>query len=241
VNADVFTAFQQFPNLESLNLGGCYKSDEAGMRALGGLKNLKSLSVFHAGPYQWAALESLRDHPTLESFRIGDGRPKHRPEQRAITDEDLRILLTIPTLKAFGTGADANGGLTDAAGSVLAEHPGLEKLTLARPEFTEAILVPLQKAPALKELILEFDLQTPEGLSLLRKFPNLQTLRLGGYRQGTPIDDAKLQVLHGIPGLESLDIRMSADSTPSEEAIAALKAAYPEAKVQVSHGLDHRK
>jgi len=80
----------------------------------------------------------------------------------------------------FGTGADANGGLTDAAGSVLAEHPGLEKLTLARPEFTEAILVPLQKAPALKELILEFDQHTPEGLSLLRKFPNLQTLRIGG-------------------------------------------------------------
>ncbi len=73
----VFEAFKAFENLEKLNLGGCYKSDEATMRAVGGLTDLQHLSVFHAGPYQWATLEALRGHPNLRSFRIGDsgGRP----------------------------------------------------------------------------------------------------------------------------------------------------------------------
>jgi len=241
VDAAVFEAFQQFPNLEILNLGGCVKTDEAGMRALGGLKNLKTLSIFHAGRYQWAALEALKGHPNLQSFRIGDGRPKWRPEQRVITDEDLEMLLTIPTLESFGTGGDANGGLTDAAGKVLAKHPNLKRLTVNRPEFTGQLLRNLQAAPALEEIVIDFDQHTPESLALLTDYPALKKIRLGGYRQGTPIDDARLAALHGIPDLQELDIWMTADSNPSEEAIEQLQAAYPDFEVRVRYGLDHKK
>jgi len=236
----VLTAFQDFENLKSLNLGGCYKSDEATMRSLGGLRDLERLSVFHAGPFQWAALEALEGHPNLRSLYVGDGRPKHKPERRCITDADLELLLTMPNLEAFQTGADANGGITDAAGAILARHPNLKSLTLSRPEFTDAILPPLAKAPAIEELVLEFDHHDAAGLAVLKSFPQLRKLRLGGYRQGTPVDAARLAALHELPAIEEIDIRMDADSQPPQQAIDALVAAHPEAKVRVSRGLDHR-
>lgn len=235
VNERVFTAFQDFGNLESLNLGGCYKTDEAGMRAVGHLKDLKELSIFHAGQYQWATLEELRDHPNLESLYIGDGRPKNKPEMRVITDEDLKILLTIPTLKTFRTGGDPNGGITDAAGAILAQHPNLQELNLKRPEFTDAVLEPLVRAPSLEILHVEFPNHTPKGLTVLREYPHLKALHLGDFRFGTPMNDEKLEALTGIPGLESLEIRMDENSEVSEESVETLIAAYPTSKVKVAY------
>jgi len=241
VNADVFTAFQKFNDLQKLNLGGCYKTDEAGMRAIGGLEDLQELSVFHAGAYQWAAIESLKGHPSLRDLRVGDGRPGHDLERRVINDNDMEILLSIPTLESFSTGGDPNGGLTDAAGEILARHPNLKSLNLGRKEFTDAILTSLKQAPALEQLTLNFENLTPQGLAELQEFPKLKKLQLGHSRFGVPIEGTDLAALQGIPGIEEIDVRMDADSNPGEQSIEALKAAYPDAKVEVRYGSDHRR
>jgi len=239
VNADVFEAFKQFNSLEELNLGGCYKTDEAGMRAIGGLKDLKSLSVFHAGNFQWATLAELEGHPNLESLYVGDGR-KEGSDDRVITNEDLRVLLTIPTLERFKTGADGGDGLTDAAGEILARHPNIKSLNLGRPAFTGAILEPLAAAPSLEELEIEFTNYTDEQIALLATYPMLKKVRLGAFREGAPVDDFTLKALKGIENLTELDVRLGENSGVSKDAIDDLKATYPDAKVEVRYGLEFK-
>lgn len=237
INEKLFTEFQKLEDLQKLNLGGCYQSDEATMRSLGKLKDLQELSVFHAGKYQYATLQSLKGHKKLRSLYVGDSLGR-RGDLRAINDEDLKILLSIPSMEFFQTGADPNGALSDEAGNVLAQHPNFQSLILSRTEFTDQILRNLLKAPALQELVIEFNNHTAEGLSVLANYPKLKKLRLGGYRQGTTLDDARLQALSGIPNLESLQIWMHKDSSLSSAAVEKFLQSPAGKVAKIKYGLD---
>jgi hypothetical protein len=174
--------FAPLYELERLTLVGV---DEAGLRSIGRLKNLKTLDLYCSGLTD-TGMSAVRDCRQLQSFQLVnasgsvtdaglealDGLPLERCRlcSSRITDAGLRCLVQSPLqiLDLSGT------GVTDAGLSEIATLP-LRGLSLRKTEVSDAGLPALAQVP-LEHLDLMHTNVTPRGVPAIRAIKTLKNV-----------------------------------------------------------------
>lgn len=201
-----------------LEAGDCTAWTEADFRLLGELSRLRSAS-FGPGVTD-AALAAIAVLPELDTLQTNESR---------FTDGGLKALLGLKglkTLKFFHPGKEFTG----AGLAHLAEHPSLERLTVAGSlAFADEGMAAVGKLTRLKEFRTWHAGQTLEGVKHLRSLKSMTSLTLGqrlAYKPPTTVADDVLPVLAELASLETLQLeeaRLGLDALLKLRSLPALK------------------
>ncbi len=145
-------AFANHPTLTTVSIGGTGFGD-AGMAALGSLKQLTKLSLNH-DQITDNGLALLANHPTLESLMFS---PQMSPR---LTDAALKTVATLKALKELtinDTVLTYEGGL-----QFLKALPNLQKLALGKVGLSETDLAKLKAD--LPNVVIKFEPASPEAV-----------------------------------------------------------------------------
>lgn len=157
-------ALANHPALATVSIGGTGFGD-AGMKALGSLRQLSKLGLNHDQVTD-AGLAALANHPALESLMFS---PQMTPR---ITDASLQTVATLKALKELqinDTVLTYDGGL-----KLLKALPNLQKLTLNNIGLTDTDLAKLKAdlpkadikfSPATEELVTKWKQQLDKKLA----------------------------------------------------------------------------
>lgn len=167
---DPFLGVESMPNVETLSLGYGDVTRER-MRAIAGLKTLRSLTIVSPTSVEPGAFEELRDHPSIQklfAIRNGGG---------FLTDADLQAIATIDSLVEFyGSAGGEGAAVTDAGVRALAKMPRLKTLTGWFPQATDDAVAALARCESLETLNLRGWNVTEASLDSLRKATRLRRL-----------------------------------------------------------------
>jgi internalin A len=196
------------PELEELELIAWNVTDD-GLKSLTSLRHLRVLHV--ACRSDGSGLVALKDLPNLQVLNL-DG-TKTSPEL-------LRKLRVLSALKELDL--DCNGEVTDAGLKLIAELPGLEKLTLFSEGITDDGLKALATSRSIKSLRLYNHSLTGSGIKSLRGLTTLEELvmhvkgvdcleqaaAIGGLRStgSMKATDLTLHELRALPHLRALKL-----------------------------------
>ena len=232
----------------------CARLGEAEYRKLGGLKTLKSLTLYGGKKTLTdATLPLLAGLTELEELNT---------EGIQVSDAGLAgfaVFKNLRSLSFFHPSLDLKG--FDGSGfAALKDLPKLDRLTIAGTRFNDRGMEAVARIPQLKDFRTWHTYQSQAGNAALEKLPNLKSLRLGqrlrhwdGSSNALSLDDATLDVLARLQTLESLTLdeaKLSLDALsklkslpklrklellridiPAED-VEKLKAALPDAKVE---------
>jgi Leucine-rich repeat (LRR) protein len=138
------------------------------------------------------------------------------------SEKNVRLLCVLLLAgAAFGEETvDLRGAwVTDSDMPRYAAMPDLRRLDLSLTRLSDRGLRALKSAPAIEDLNLYFAEQiTDEGASVVRNWKHLKSLNL----RGTKITDNTLELLAGVPTLESLDIGWAQITDTGLEHLTAL-------------------
>jgi Leucine-rich repeat (LRR) protein len=203
----------------SVKLDGS-RAGDADLRNVAVLKQLRSLDLAGTGPTRMRisdqGLKELAGLERLTWLRIGG--PK-------ITDAGLAALARLRELEFL----DLSGTLIsdDGMRELVRRHPRLLNLNFqAAPRITDAGIKELARLRGLKYLALPGTAITDEGVRALARAPALEVLGLGN----TNITDAAVRELARYPRLRF--VSLAGDRQVSDEAVAELRKARPNLKVQ---------
>jgi hypothetical protein len=174
----------EFPEVEELSFS-TKQFNDAGMKHLVGLKNVKWLNLY-ASDIGDDALKRLKEFPKLETVPMGSTR---------VTDAGLKHLADLTQLEYVGL---RDNNVTDAGLVHLEKLTNLTGLTLQETKVTDAGLARLKPLTNLNHLRLQTTAITDAGLEHLTPLKNLRRLEASGTkvtRQGAE----KLE--EAIPGL----------------------------------------
>lgn len=231
----------------------CSKLGKEEYRRLGGIRTLTSLTLY-------GGKKTLTDE-TLPLLAGLTELVELNTEGIHVTDKGLAgfaVFSKLRKLSFFHVSLD----LKDFDGSgfaALKDLPRLERLTIAGTRFNDKGMEAVGKIPQLREFRTWHTYQTQAGNAALEKLTALTSLRLGqrlrrwdGGSNAASLDDATLDVLSRLKGLESLTLdeaRLSLDALLKLRAlprlrklellridipagdVEKLKAALPDAKV----------
>lgn len=233
----------------------CSKLGEAEYRMLGGLKGLKSLTLY-------GGKKTLTDATLPLLAPLAETLEELNTEGTHLTDAGLAGFAVFKNAKSmafYHPSLDVKG--FDGSGfAALKELPKLERLTIAGTRGNDKILEAVAQIRTLKDFRTWHTYQTQAGNVFLEKLPGLTSLRLGqrlrrwdGGSNACSLDDATLDVLSRLQGLESLTLdeaKLSLDALlkltalpklrklellridiPAED-VEKLKAALPGAKLE---------
>lgn len=235
------------PHIACVNLELCARITDAGLQAIGRLKQLRMLVLSGTGitevgirnlvPSQHlialdlegcdgitdAACGALGEMVRLRALVL----KKTGFERKSVTDEGLRQLTNLTELEVL----DLDGNkVTDAGLAHLERLTKLRELHLSLLAVTDRGMIYLQPLKELRHLELLYSVGfagpkiTGEGLTFLKPLANLQSLNLTGAR----LADADLRQLAALRNLKTLQLTRT---TVSAEAIRNLQAALPECEV----------
>lgn len=163
-----------FPRLRRLLIRGDF-IDDAGMKEVGRLKQLKQLSVWDAENVTDAGVIHLKDMPRLTFIHL---------EHSQVGEAGLAELAKLPNLEGLSM---QKNRFTDAGLAHLAGHSKLKILWIGNPggneglsPISDASVVHLATIPNLEELDLQYTRVTPRGLAPLSKLRHLNLLILNG-------------------------------------------------------------
>lgn len=211
-DAAFFEHLGQITTLESLNVISTKANDEW-IRPLGKLSNLKTLRFTNNGKLTDAGMETFAGLTNLETFSfVGTQitgkayakcagwtkvtRVSHRGSQ--INDEGLKELCDhLPNLESISL---AHAQFTDAGAVHLAKLTKLKGIELGTHHATAAALKPLLNLP-LESIQLGEGFHSAEAFAIVKAIPTLRSLSV---TDGSVITDAGLELIAGIPQLESL-------------------------------------
>jgi internalin A len=203
-----FERMGKLKGLQWLEVDRANDLTDRGLAALSGLDQLFSLRVFNTQLNAKAAAE-LRKLPLLRHVLL---------RECGITDAGVRELAAIPTLEEL-TLLD-NPDVGDAGVKLLAQRPGLTRLSLEGTRITDQGLAELRGLTKLESLNLEGTAITDRGLEYVRGFKSLYSLDLSN----TAVTDAGLDLLRGCENLGMLFLH---DTKVTEEGVKRLSAALP--------------
>lgn len=240
--------------VSKLSFRDCSKLGEAEYRRIGSLKGLKSLTLY-------GGKKTLTDATLPLLAGLGESLEELNTEGTHLTDAGLAGLAAFKNAKSmsfFHPSLEVKG--FDGSGfAVLRELPKLERLTIAGTRFDDRGMEAVARIRQLKDFRTWHTHQSQAGNAWLEKLPELRSLHLGqrlrrwdGSSNATSLDDATLDVLARLKGLESLildEARISLDALlklkalpklrklelqrldlPAED-VERLRAALPDAKV----------
>jgi hypothetical protein len=211
-DAPFFEHLGHIAALESLNVISTKANDEW-IRPLGKLVNLKTLRFTNNGKLTDAGMETFAGLSKLESFSfVGTQitgrayakcanwtkvtRVSHRGSR--IDDEGLKELCDhLPNLESISL---AHAQFTDAGAVHLAKLTKLKSIELGTHHATAAALKSLVNLP-LESIQLGEGFHSAEALAIVKAIP---TLRILSVTDGSKLTDADLELIAGIPQLESL-------------------------------------
>jgi hypothetical protein len=231
----------------------CAKLGESEYRKLGGLKTLKSLTLYGGKKTLTdATLPLLAGLTELEELNT---------EGTHITDAGLAGFAAFKNVKGmsfYHPSLDVKG--FDGSGfAALKDLPKLERLTIAGTRANDKLMEAVSRIPQLKDFRTWHTYQSQAGNAWLEKLPNLRSLTLGqrlrhwdGSSNALSLDDSTLDLLSRLRSLESLSLdeaKISLDALLklkglsnlkklslaridiSAEDVEKLKAALPQAKI----------
>ncbi len=205
----------------------CAKLGEAEYRRLGGIRTLKTLTLYGGKKTLTdATLPLLAGLSELEELNT---------EGIQVSDAGLAgfaVLKNLRSLAFFHPSLDLKG--FDGSGfAALKALPKLERLTIAGTRFNDLGLAAVAELGQLRDFRTWHTYQTQAGNAALEKLPNLRSLYLGqrlrrwdGGSNAASLDDATLDVVARLKGLESLTLdeaRLSVAGLSKLKALPALK------------------
>lgn len=198
--------------LEELSVGA--RVTGRGVAAIARLTGLKALSVreLDCSPEQLAPLVALT---RLEKISIGDG----------MGEQAIERILALKSLRSIGlwTGLQQNTLMSTATLAWLAEMPNLERFGTSY-DFGEQEFLSIPVLPRLKALELPNPLKlSGTGLAHLRRFENLEELRL--YGSGMMYAETQ-NLLQALPRLKKLTLLVGGQMSRGE--VLKIGAAVPE-------------
>ena len=205
----------------------CSKLGEAEYRVLGGLKTLKSLTLY-------GGKKTLTD-ATLPHLTTLTELEELNTEGTHLTDDGLKHFAAFKNVKSmafYHPSLDVKG-FTGAGFAALKELPKLERLTIAGTRADDRLMEAVGQVTQLKDFRTWHTQQSQAGNAHLRKLPQLRHLTLGqrlrrwdGGSNALSLDDATLDVLSKLSTLESLSLdetRLSLDALLKLKALPNLK------------------
>ncbi len=232
----------------------CSKLGEAEYRKLGSIRTLQALTLYGGKKTLTdATLPLLAGLTELEELNT---------EGTHLSDAGLAgfaVFKNLKSLSFFHPSLDLKG-FNGAGYAALKDLPKLERLTIAGTRFDDQGMAAVAQIVQLKDFRTWHTYQSQAGNAALEKLPHLRTLRLGqrlrhwdGSSNALSLDDATLDVLARLQGLESLTLdeaKISLDALlklkalpklrklellridiPAED-VEKLKAALPDAKIE---------
>ena len=192
-NLKAWDKLKAFPKLREVRVD--YTNiDDAGVKVLAQLPNLKTLSLKYCRQLTPAALKSLAaGKAKIESLNLS--------YVRTLKDADLAPLAQMQSLKTLDMSSTV---ITDTGMSQLVKIPQLSSLVLSYVQVTDAGLKTLAKKQTLTQLQFYNGQFTDAGLAEIAKLPKLKHLELARCRKLT---DKGLKVLANMKALEHLNLR----------------------------------
>jgi len=185
----------------------CSKLAAGEFAAIGGLKSLKSLTLY-------GSCKGLTDE-TLAHLAGLTALEELGTDGIQVTDAGLKHLAALPNLRtaSFFHIAFPDKGFTGAGFAAFKSLPKLERLTVAGTPFNDKGMAAVAELTQLKEFRTWHTYQTQAGNEHLLKLTGLRSLMLGqrlrqygGKPNGLSIDDATLATLAKLNSLESLGL-----------------------------------
>jgi hypothetical protein len=194
--------------ITKLSFRDCAKLGEGEYRRIGSLKGLKSLTLY-------GGKKTLTDETLPLLTGLAASLEELNTEGTHLTDAGLAPLAAFRNVRSmsfFHPSLDVKG--FDGSGfSVLKELPKLERLTIAGTRFNDKGMEAVAQIVQLRDFRTWHTHQTQSGNAWLEKLPALRSLHLGqrlrrwdGGSNATSLDDATLEVLCRLQGLESLTL-----------------------------------
>ena len=185
----------------------CSKLGAAEFAAIGGLKSLKSLTLY-------GSCKGLTDE-TLAHFAGLAALEELGTDGIQVTDAGLKHLANLPNLRSasFFHIAFPDKGFTGAGFAAFKSLPKLERLTVAGTPFNDRGMAAVAELTQLKEFRTWHTYQTQAGNEHLLKLTGLRSLMLGqrlrqwnGKQNPWSIGDSTLATLAKLKSLESLSL-----------------------------------
>lgn len=205
----------------------CSKLGEAEYKLLGGLKGLKSLTLY-------GGKKTLTD-ATLPHLTTLTDLEELNTEGTHITDAGLKHFAAFKNVKAmsfYHPSLDVKG-FTGEGFAALKELPKLEKLTIAGTRANDKLMEAVGQIKQLKDFRTWHTHQSQAGNAFLLQLPSLRSLTLGqrlrrwdGSSNALSLDDSTFDVLSKLTELESLSLdetRLSLDGLLKLKALPKLK------------------
>jgi hypothetical protein len=227
-------AIGRMANLEKLNLLGCSKITNAGIKNLAPLRKLRELDLNFI-PISDEAMDVIAGMTELRLLLLGETQ---------VTNVGFKKLATLIRLEGLGVPP----GVTDQGLSILGNFPQLNGLSLKGHQITTLSVAGLQKLPKLiyffvvgatdenlqkmksltqlRGLELNMGQLTEQGFQILQEYNWLQTI---GYTNAPGFDDAVLMRLSENSNLQSVTFDKSSSVSP--KGIENFRAARPDVRV----------
>lgn len=241
----------------------CAKLGEAEYRKLGGIKTLRALTLYGGKKTLTdATLPLLAGLTELEELNT---------EGTQLSDAGLAgfaVFKNVKSMSFYHPSLDLKE-FNGSGFAALKDLPKLERLTIAGTRADDRLLAAVAQIPQLKDFRTWHTYQSQAGNAFLEKLPELRSLTLGqrlrrwdGSSNATSLDDATLDILSRLKALESLSLDEARLTLPallklkelpklkklslaridlSAEDLEKLKAALPEAKIELKPMTDEER